>query len=800
MVDPKIKPLKTNLLRNTCDPGQFDFTTTDELPDFSEFVGQNRALKAASFGIGINREGFNIFALGPSGIGKRSVMRALLEKEALKKGMPKDICYVHNFLNPREPLVLTLTAGLGKKLADDMQQLIDILRNSLPAIFESPDYTARIKEIQEETRSKQDEALALLEEEAKKNRLTIMRTAQGFVLGSINGQGEIISDKEFEALPEEEKLTRENLIKELHKHLTDYLEKIPDWQKEQREKMKEALKYFTMLQVGAVIDDLKSKYKDNEAITNYLRSVQQAIIDNPTDFRKKSDAMPGMFNFPLDETAFNRYRVNVIVDHKLSKTAPIIFEDNPTFANIVGRIDQVSHFGALYTDFTFIRAGALHKANGGYLLLDAYKLLTQPFAWDGLKRALKAKEIRVENIYQAMGVMGAVSLEPHPVRLDIKIVLMGERQIYYLLCAIDPDFLELFKVAADFDEEINRNPQNNLLFARLITNLSNKDKLKPLTKDAVAAVIDHASRIIGDSQKISTHIRALSDLLREADHYARENLQPSILAKHIEEAVEQQCYRASRIREKYYEGIERGQVLIDTKSSHIGQVNGLSYVKLGDFAFGFPTRITARKGVVKGQLIDIEREVKLGGPIHSKGVLILTGYITGQFAKNIPLSLSASLVFEQSYGGVEGDSASVAEACALLSAIAEIPLKQSIAITGSMNQHGHVQAIGGVNEKIEGFFDICTVQGLNNEQGVIIPAANIDKLMLRKDVVEAARLGKFHIYAVKNVDEALTILTGIEAGKPNSKGDFPKNSVNGRIQTTLLELAKKTSPRAAKKN
>ncbi len=684
-----------------------------------------------------------------------------------------------------------LEPGVGAKLAYDMQQFIEILRISIPAIIQSKDYTERIKEIQDEALKTQEEALKKLEELAKSHHLTILSTPQGLMIAAVKDNGEIISEAEFAALSQEEREKKEALMRDLHEDLRDYLEKLSFWQKQQREKIKQAFKDFTMLQVGSAIDEVKNKYKDYKEIASYFSDVQQAILDNSSDFRKKSEGVSEMLGLSGDDSALNRYRVNVIVDHSNSAGAPIIYEDNPTYSNLVGRIDQVSRFGALVTDFTLIRAGALHKANGGYLLLDAVKVLTQPYAWEGLKRALRTKELRVENIYQLMGLLGSPSLEPMPIPLDVKVVLLGDPYVYYALCALDPDFLQLFKVAADFDVYIDRSPENNYLFAGLLRNVLKKDNLMPLNKEAVAAVIDHASRIVGDSQKISTHVRKLSDLLHEADYYAQVAKRNVIEAPDVERAITEQRFRASRIKDEHYENIERGTILIDTEGSKVGQINALSYVQLGNFAFGTPTRITARVSAGKGELIDIERVVKLGGPIHSKGVLILAGYLRGQFAEIAPWSLAASLVFEQSYGGVEGDSASAAEASVLLSAIAEVPIKQSIAITGSLNQHGHVQAIGGVNEKIEGFFDICQAAGLSGEHGVVIPNANIDQLMLRKDVVLAVKNGKFNIYAVRTLDEAIAILTGMEAGVKDSDGNYPKDSVNGKAEAALMRFAKK---------
>lgn len=786
----KIKPLDFYSLRPSADAKQFDFKTTDDLPDANEFIGQNRALEALKFGIAIDCRGFNIYALGPSGLGKRSMIRDLLEKEAKKRPPPNDICYIHNFKTPREPLAILLPSGRGRRLAEDMNQLVELLKIAIPAIFESKPYISRIKEIQEETRKKQEDAILALEQESERQNITIIRTPEGFMLAAVKN-GEIMTEQEFKGLPKAEREEKELIMKKIHEELGSYLEQIPNWNKEQREKAKEALKYFTMLQVGSLISDVKKKHEDLPVIVAYLHEVQKAILDNPSEFRKKPEGMsPALGMDATGDSSLHRYNVNVLVDNGELKGAPIIYEDNPTLTNLLGRIDHMSQFGALVTDFTLIRAGALHKANGGFLVLDAHKLLTHPFAWDALKRTLRAHEIRVENIYQMLGYAGTISIEPNPVPLDLKVVILGDRYIYYLLCTMDNDFLELFKVAADFDENLKKSPKNNLLFAQMLKNIIKKHELLPLTRTAVAEIIDHASRNIGDGQKISTHVETLSDLLREAHHYASIEHQDAIDVPHVERAIEQQVFRASRLREQFYESIQRGALLIETEGNKIGQINGLSYVLLGGFAFGHPTRITARASVGKGDLIDIEREVKLGGPIHSKGVLILTGYLNGQFAKEVPLSLSLSLVFEQSYGGVEGDSASAAEACVLLSAIAEIPLKQSFAMTGSMNQFGQIQAVGGINEKIEGFFDICKMGELTGEQGVIIPKSNVERLMLRKDVALAAKEKLFHIFPVENIDQAMELMTGLKAGAKDKDGNFPKDTINYKINMALRRYAK----------
>jgi lon-related putative ATP-dependent protease len=491
------------------------------------------------------------------------------------------------------------------------------------------------------------------------------------------------------------------------------------------------------------------------------------------------------------EATFRRYKVNVIVDHSESEGAPVIYEEHPTYNNLIGRIEHIAQMGALVTDFNLIRPGALHDANGGYLLIDARELLLQPYAWEGLKRVLRAQEVRTESLSQALSLVSTVSLEPDPIPLSVKVVLIGERLLYYLLNQYDPDFSELFKVEADFSDEMPRTGDNDQLYAQLIATIGRREDLRPFDRDAVARIIERSSRIAGDNRKLSTHLLSIADLLEEADYWAGDEDREVVTAENVQKAINKQIERADRLRERTQEQIERGMILIDTTGEKIGQVNGLSVIALGNYAFGRPNRITARTRLGKGNVVDIEREVELGGPIHSKGVLILSGFLSARYAAEYPLSLSASLVFEQSYAGVEGDSASLGELCTLLSALADIPIKQSLAVTGSVNQHGEVQPIGGANEKIEGFFDACRAKGLTGTQGVLIPEANVEHLMLRSDVVEAANEGQFHVYPVATVDEAIELLTSVPAGERDEAGHFPEGSVNYRVEERLIELAQK---------
>ena len=477
-----------------------------------------------------------------------------------------------------------------------------------------------------------------------------------------------------------------------------------------------------------------------------------------------------------------------MVDFSAKRSAPVIYEDHPNYSNLVGRIDHQAYMGSMVTDFTMIKPGALHKANGGYLLIDARKLLFQPYAWDTLKRTLQAGEIRIESLERALSLISATSLEPEPIPLNLKLILLGEPLIYYLLCAYDPEFHDLFKIAADFDESLAR-ADNDHNYARLLGTIARREKLRPLSQNAVARVIEHSARMAGDAEKLLTHLRSLTDLLAESDYWADNNGHEQITNSDVQQAIDHKIHRLDKLREKLYEHIDRGTVLIDLEGKVIGQLNGLSVLQLGEFSFGQPSRITATTRLGSGKMLDIERESKLGGAIHSKGVLILSSFIGSRYCRKSEFSVAASLVFEQSYGHIEGDSASLAELCTLLSSLAQIPLRQDLAVTGSVNQLGKVQPIGGVNEKIEGFFDVCAKKGLTGTQGVIIPATNIKHLMLRWDVVHAAQSGQFNIYAVSTVDEALELLSGMEAGVVNEQGVYQAASFNGQVEAQLLQFS-----------
>jgi lon-related putative ATP-dependent protease len=792
------KQLRAADLCRRCDPKQFAFETTEDLEDLTQVIGQPRAVEAMRFGIGVRREGYNIFALGPVGASKRALVRQFFEQQARTEPVPSDWCYVNNFERQHEPRAIRMPPGKGRAFSDDMARLVQELHTALSAAFESEEYQTRCQVITEELKERQGQGFESFQQQAQERGFALLRTPAGFVFAPTR-DGEVLSSKEVQKLSEEERNRLQEKAEELQEELQHVLRQLPRWQREIQDRLDELDREMADFAVGGLIDELRTKYADFPEILDHLVAIQKDVVGNAKDLlSSREDASSKMLRAltggstqrsSKEHPLLRRYQVNVLVDHGESEGAPVIYEDSPTHQNLIGRVEHIARMGALLTDFNLIKAGTLHKANGGYLILDARKVLTQPYAWEGLKRALQSRQVRIELLDQMLSLVSTVSLEPQPIPLDVKVALFGDRLLYYLLYHLDPDFGELFKVAADFEEQMERDGENQFLYARLIATLARKEELRPFDRTAVARVIEQSARMAGDAETLSTQMRNVADLLREADYWAGEAGNGAVTAANVQRAIDAQVYRSDRLRERVREAILRETLLIDTEGAKVGQVNGLSVIRLGGFEFGRPTRITAQVRLGKGEVVDIDREVKLGGPIHSKGVLILSGLLGARYASGRPLSLAASLVFEQSYNGVEGDSASSAELYALLSAIARVPVKQSLAVTGSVNQHGQVQAIGGVNAKIEGFFDVCKARGLTGEQGVLIPASNTKHLMLRQDVVEAVQAGQFHVYPVETIDQGIEILTGVPAGERDEQESYPEASVNQLVETRLVELA-----------
>ncbi|MFQ5959047.1 MAG: Lon protease family protein, partial [Alphaproteobacteria bacterium] len=753
------------------------------------------------FGIGMARDGYNLFALGPTGLRKHTVVRRILEGKGAQEPVPDDLCYVNNVADPQKPRALRLPVGTAAKLRDDMAHLVQDLRAAIPAAFEGDDYRSRKETLEEDVKQRHEKVIEEIQERAREHGIALIRTPAGLGFAPMR-EGEVISPEVFESLPEDERRRLEHDVETLQAELQAVMRELPSLVKEGRRRLRELNRDVTRFAVGHLIDELRERYRDIDAVLAYLDAVREDVIDNADTFLVAEEgAQATAAPAPGPQTAtptFDRYKVNVLVDHSDAKGAPIVYEDHPTYQRLMGEVEHVAQMGALVTDFNLIKPGALHRANGGHLILDARKLVQQPYAYEGLKQALRARCIRIESLGQALSLVSTRSLEPQPVPLEVKIVLIGDGMLYYLLSQLDPEFGEHFKVAADFDDRVERSEDNTMLYARLIAGVAKESKLKPLDRGAVARALEHGARLAGDAERLSVRVESIADLLREADYWSGEAGKEVTGAEDVQRAIDAQTRRANRLQERMEEEIQRGTILIDTAGAKVGQVNGLSVNQLGSYAFGRPSRITARARMGKGEVIDIEREVALGGPLHSKGVLILSGFLGARFGAERPLSLSASLVFEQSYGGVDGDSASSAELYALLSALSGVPIRQSLAVTGSVNQQGEVQAIGGANEKIEGFFDICEGRGLGGEQGVLIPASNVKHLMLRADVVEAARRGAFRIYPIETIDQGIECLTGVPAGERDAEGRYPEGTINHRVDARLTEFAEKLRAFAAR--
>jgi len=789
-----VAPLEAEALCCRTDPTLMPFETTADLADLDMALGQERAVEALEFGIGLKRDGYNMFVAGAPASGRHALARGILERHAAAEPAPADWVYVNNFDDPQRPRALTLPPGQAARLKADMERAAEELHAVVPAVFEAEEFRNRRQAIDEEARERQEGAFQAVQQEASEKGLALMRTPAGVALAPVR-EGEVIAPEEFRKLPEEERKRLEAAIEEMQGKLQAVVQRLPEWEGERRRKLRELAREMTRQAVTALFARLRAGYRDLPLVLRHIDTVEADVVENVEAFLPRDGGPQGEQQAELPPSmgggrpATRRYQVNVMVSNDPQGGAPVVSEDLPSQPNLVGRVEHVQMAGALVTDFTLVKPGALHRANGGYLLLDALKLLQQPLAYEALKRALRTGSINVESVAQMLSMMSTVQLEPEPIPLSAKIALVGDRTVYYLLSRNDPEFADLFKVQVDMADDVRRADGAVLGYARLIATLARRHRLRPFDRSAVARLLDQASRMVGHAHKATLQVGRVADLMKEADYFAGLDGAPVVADRHVEKAVAAQVRRADGIRERAQESILEETVLIDTDGAKVGQINGLAVLDLGNFAFGRPSRISCRVRLGAGEVVDVERRVDLGGPLHSKGVLILSSFIASRFGQERPLSLSASLVFEQSYGGVDGDSASSTEAYALLSAIGRIPLRQDLAVTGSVNQFGEVQAIGGANEKIEGFYDICAGRGLTGRQGVLIPYANVKHLMLRTDVVEAVRRGWFHIYAVRHIDEGIELLTGVPAGEADAEGRYPDGTVNRKVQDRLAEMA-----------
>lgn len=805
--------IEAQKLFNKCNSDLFDFKTTKDISHHTKFIGQERLTSAVDFGINMHQEGYNIFALGPNETDKLSHIKRFLENKAKSDSTPSDICYINNFEDTYKPDALIMPTGRGCELKNKMDDLLEDLIPTLNSTFETEEYQNRRQAAEEEQQQEQEQTFENLQKKAQEKDMSLIRTPAGFSFAPTK-EGEVMDEKEIKELSQEKREEIEEKTKNLQKELQKLIRKMPSRKRRVRESLKELDREIATQALKELFEDIHDTFSDLKKVQKFLKDVQNDIADNVRailDSQQQGQQQGGLAQMLGDEqtaqptqksgskylssnSLLQRYQVNVLVDHSETEGAPIVYEDNPNYNNLIGRIEYKSQMGALTTNYNMIKPGAFHKANGGYLILDARRVLLEPLAWESLKRVLKSGKLKIESLGESYRMINTVSLEPTPIDMNLKVVLLGERLLYYMLCEMDPEFGTLFKVEADFKDEIDRDEQNQGLYAQLLAGLIQKYELKPFNKEAVARVIEHSSRLVGDSEKLSAKTEEISDLLQESDYWSVKNGHKEVQQEDVQKAIDQQDYRSSRLRDKVQESINRNSIFIDTESEAVGQINGLSVAKVGHLMFGRPNRITARIQLGKGEIINIEREVEMSGSLHSKGVLILKGFLGERYAEERPLSLSASLVFEQSYSPIDGDSASSAELYALLSAIGDIPIKQSFGVTGSVNQHGIIQPIGGVNEKIEGFFDICDQRGLTGDQGVIIPEANEKNLMLKDKVVQAVSDGEFHIYSVSTIDEGMELLTGMKMGTKEENGNYPEDTVNGRVMKALNQMtdARKT--------
>ncbi len=792
--------LSANSLFRRCDPERLGFETTEELEALDEPLGQDRAVEAIQFAIGIRHHGYNLFVIGPTGMGKHRFVRRFLDSQAKEEPVPCDWCYVNNFEDIDKPRALCLPTGVAKKLQAALQKLVEDFKLALPTTFESDDYRRQKWEIEEDIDERKKEVLKGVQERAEERDLALVHTQIGLTfLPKVDG--EVLAPEAIEELDPKAKEAFEESIDSLQDFLREGLQKRLKLERERRENTRKLNRKVATGATKALVSKVKRKFPKLPEVQAFLNGVAKDVVDNLEEYFESTSAVLAAdgetkvepevsLRTVLKESdrLIDRYGINIMVDGTNAEGAPIVFEDNPTSSNLVGRLEYHSELGALSTDVSLIRPGALHRANNGYLILEARKVLQRAATWETLKRALRSNEIHPLSPSEASGSILTESLQPDPIPLEVQVVLLAEPWLYYNLAASDPDIEDLFKVAAEFEDEMDREDLP-LDYARLLGTLVSSDHLRPFNAAAVARVIEHSSRLVNDTQKLSTHMDSIMSLLREAEYYAGLTERHVVVREDVQQAIDAKLSRQGRARDQVLESILRGIILIDTNGEQVGQINGLSVLQIGQFAFGRPTRITAQVRLGKGDVVDIEREVALGGPIHSKGVLILTGYLGARFARHHPLAVSAALVFEQSYGGVDGDSASTAELCALLSAIAGVPLRQCFAVTGSINQRGEVQAVGGVNEKIEGYFDLVKARGLTGDHAVIIPKSTIPMLMLRRDVRDAVAEGLFAVHAVDHVDQAMELLTGMTAGEADKDGVFPENTFNRLVVDRLAEMA-----------
>jgi len=785
------KSLSPEELRKSCDPKRFRFATTSEVPPLTRIVGQPRALEAIDFGLNMRSIGFNIYVLGESGTGKTSAIRTFVSEKAKADPVPPDRAYVFNFREPEEPIALSLPPGRGTEFQRDMQEMVAYLRSAIPKVFDSKEYEGQKARIVEGFQNRQKELFGSLEAEAKSRGFSVRPTVNGFSIVALDDSGEPMTEEKFNALDaEKRRVLREN-GKRIQERLDDMVRTLRAEEKAAKDALAELESNSALSVLGHRLEEVRKKHEGNAKLLSWLDAVRENVLGSIEDFKGGGEEAPSPLPFlkiGKQEPDFSRFSVNVIVNNGGTIGAPCIFESNPTYYNLFGRIEHRFQMGAALTDFTMIKAGALHKANGGFLVINALDLLRNIFSYDALKRAVRNREVKIEDVWEQYRLVATTAMKPEAIPLDVKIVLIGNPEIYYLLYNLDEEYRELFKVKADFDHRIDRTEESIDHYAAFVATKSKEESLMPFAPDGVARVVDFGSRLAEDQEKLSTKFSDISNLLREANYWATREGAGVVTGSHVSRALQAKIGRNSRIEEQVRELAAEGTLIVETAGVRAGQVNGLAVLDMGDYSFGKPSRITATVYAGKGGILNIERETKLSGKIHEKAILILSNYLGRRFARKAPISLTASITFEQLYGMIEGDSATCAELYALLSAISGVPIRQGIAVTGSMDQNGAVQPIGGVNEKVEGFFDLCRIRGLDGSQAVLIPSRNRRHLVLKDDVVQAVREGTFRILEIERVEEGVEALMGLPAGETGPEGEYPSGTLYRKVADRIAEL------------
>lgn len=785
------KPLTPDELSWVCDPGTFSFKTTDGLATLDEIIGQDRALKSIEFGLGIANSNYNIFVLGETGTGKYTAVQKTIEEKAKDEPVPDDWCYVYNFSEADAPKAISLPPGKGCELVDEMNDLVEALRRDIPKVFESKDYEKHRDEILDGQQERTRAVFARLEQLAAEKSCHLKKTVSGLAVVPAK-DGKPLSQAEFEAMPRDKRALVEQDLKLLQEKLSDAIREARRIEKETKDRINELDREVVQYVVTPHVNELLDRFKEFEEVVDFINNVRDDILDNIEDFRPKEEApfSIGPLKIQKQGPAFDRYSVNLIVNNKDTVGAPVIFERNPTYYNLFGRIEYKMQFGLASTDFTMIKSGSAHRANGGYLIVNAMDILRNIFVYDSLKRMIKNREVCIEDVWEQYRMVSTSGLKPSPIPVDIKLVIIGEPMLYYILYNLDREYKKLFKVKADFENVMPRTPENVEKYSYFVAARCKDDELLPFDPTGVAKIVEYGCRLAGDKGKLTARFNEVKNVIVEASYFAGVAGAKNVSGEHVEKAVEEKRYRHSRIEDRLREFITEDTIMVDTDGAVVGQVNGIAVLDPGDYSFGKPSRVTARTFMGDDGVVNIEREVKMSGRIHNKALMIVKSFLGERFAQKFPITLSASITFEQLYEEIEGDSATCTEVYALLSSLSGKPIDQGIAVTGSMNQKGEVQPIGGVNVKIEGFYEVCKAKGLTGRQGVIIPRRNVKNLMLKKEVIEAVREGRFFIFPIDYVDEGLEILTSIPVGERRPDGTFPENTINRLVSEKLLNLAK----------